>query len=152
MNTLIRLLNTLLAALLTGIIFGIWIGTNPQILSAYAYVEQQQSAITALNVLMPAAGGFTILLTIINAIKHRKDSSAVIPLLIAAALFTVTGLVTRLGNQPINAIVMTWNKNNVPANWIELRDKWWMLHKIRTAASMVALTLVIWTNTRKDKD
>ncbi len=150
MNTLIRLLNTLLAAFLTGIIFGIWVGTDPQSLSMVAYVEQQQSAIKALNNVMPIIGGLTILTTLFSAILQRKNKTIWLPLLFAAGLFMVTGLITRFGNQPINAIIMTWDKHSIPANWTGLRDKWWLFHQIRTAASTVALIIVIWTGLRKE--
>jgi len=150
MEKIIRLINILLAALLTGIIFGIWIGTDPQRLSEYTYVEQQQNIIKSLNVLMPIIGAITILLTIISAVRQKQNQTVYITLLAAAGLFIITGLITRFGNQPLNAIVMAWDKKNIPANWTEIRDKWWLLHKIRTVTSFIALILVIWSSIRKD--
>ena len=139
-----------MAGLIAGIIFGIWIGYNPQGLSAPTYVEHQQSVIKALNIVMPLLGLITIVLTVISAMLQRKNGSVFISLLVAAVLLIITGLITRFGNQPINAIVMTWTKVDVPGNWTELRDKWWTLHIIRALTTIVAFCLIIWSSMRKD--
>jgi len=146
----IRVLNVFIAALLAGSLFGSWLGYNPSDLSAMAYVEQQQNAIRSLNVMMPLIGLITIILTITAAFYQKKNKSVFIPLLIAAGLLVLSALVTRFGNQPINAIVMTWTKTDVPASWTELRDKWWSLHIIRTIACVVALLLITIASVRKD--
>lgn len=51
-KSIIRFLNIIIAALLAGVSFGIWIGFNPIKLSTSTYIEQQQNMIGALNVLM----------------------------------------------------------------------------------------------------
>ena len=146
---IIRFLDLLMAGLIAGVIFGIWIGYNPQNFSAQTYVEQQQSAIKALNTLMPLLGLITILLTIVSAFLQRDNKNVFIALSIAAVFLIVSGLVTRFGNQPINSIIMTWNKVEVPGNWTELRDKWWSLHKIRTVTAVLAFCIIIWTNIKR---
>ena len=149
-NSIVRFLNIFMAALVAGAIFGIWIGYNPASLSATAYLEQQQNAIRSLNVLMPILGAITILLTLLSAYLQRKSRTVFISLLVAAAFFIISGLVTRLGNQPINAIVIKWQADSIPAEWTELRDQWWQFHILRTLSSLVGLALVIWTSIRKD--
>ena len=147
---IIRFFNILMAGLIAGILFGIWIGYNPQSLSAPTYVEHQQSVIKALNTLMPLLGLITIVLTVISAFMQRANKSVFISLLIAAVLLIISGLITRFGNQPINAIVMTWNKVAVPGNWTELRDKWWSLHITRAVTAISAFCLIVWSSMRKD--
>jgi len=51
-TSIIRFLNILIAALLAGASFGIWMGFNPLHLSPTTYIEQQQNMIRALNTLM----------------------------------------------------------------------------------------------------
>ncbi len=151
MTTLIiRYLNIIMAGLLAGIILGVWLGYNPKTLSISTYVEQQQSAIKALNTLMPLLGLLTTILTLTSGFLQKNNKVIFITLLIAALFLIISGLVTRLGNQPINSIVMTWNKENVPADWTELRDKWWSFHIIRTLTALVAFCLIVWTSVRKD--
>ena len=65
-------------------------------------------------------------------------------------LLIISGLVTKFGNQPINALVMTWHDTDVPNNWTELRDEWWSFHKIRAVTTFIAFSLIVWTGMRKD--
>ena len=92
---ILRFLNILMAGLIAGTLFGIWIGYNPQNLSASTYIEHQQSVIKALNTLMPLLGLITIILTLVCAFMQRDSKTVFISLLIAAVLLMVSGLVTR---------------------------------------------------------
>lgn len=143
---LIRFFNVVMVALVAGSIFGIWLGYNPKDLSAPTFIEQQQSAITDLNTLMPILGLITILLTFASAILHKKEKRVFAILLMAALCLIISGLTTRFGNQPINSIVMTWDMNTPPDNWMELRDQWWTYHKIRTFSALIALCLIVWVS------
>lgn len=146
---IIRFINILMAGLVAGTLFGIWIGYNPKTLSVQTYVEQQQSVIKALNTLMPLLGAITIILTIVSAFLQKQDQTVFIILLVAAVFLIVSGLVTKFGNQSINSIVMTWDKNSAANNWNELRDKWWSFHIIRTLSAFTAFCLIIWASMRK---
>jgi uncharacterized membrane protein len=145
-RSLFRLANIVFAALIAGGMFVIWVGYDPAALSPSTYVEQQQNAIRALNVLMPVLGALTVLLTLICAFLQRKDRKAFVLLIVAAAFLVVSGLVTRFGNQPINAIVMSWDIARPAANWTELRDQWWGFHRLRSICGLIALVLITWTN------
>ena len=147
---LIRFFNVVMVALVAGSIFGIWLGYNPKDLSAPTFIEQQQSAITDLNTLMPILGLSTILLTFASAILHKKEKRVFAILLMAALCLIISGLTTRFGNQPINSIVMTWDMNTPPDNWMELRDQWWTYHKIRTFSSLIALGLIVWVSIKNE--
>ena len=82
--TSIAFANLLLAALVVGTMFGIWLGYNPAGLGATVYVSQQQHAIRALNVVMPSLGGATVMLTIVAAVLARSDGTRLILLVVAA--------------------------------------------------------------------
>jgi uncharacterized membrane protein len=142
----IGFINILIVALVAGTVFGIWLGYNPDMLSSASYVEQQQEAIRALNVKMPILGAISILLTIASAIIARSDRSTLFVLIGAIVFLRVAGLVTRFGNQPLNAIVMTWDPQAPPANWMDFRDTWWNWHIIRTLASVIGLCLLLFAN------
>ena len=149
-TVIIRFLSIIMAGLLAGILLGISLGYNPKNLSVPTYIEQQQNAIKALNTLMPLLGLITIILTLASAFLQKDNKTIFITLLIATLTLVITGLITRLGNQPINSILMTWNKASVPSNWTELRDKWWSLHLIRTVMTLIAFILISWTAVRKN--
>jgi len=147
---IIRFLNLLMVGLVAGTLFGIWIGYNPKNLSANTYVENQQSVIKALNTLMPILGLISVILTVIVAILQKQNQFVFVILIIASGLLIISGLITKFGNQPINSIVMTWSKTSIPTNWSELRDKWWILHKLRTLTTFISFCLIIWSNIRKN--
>ena len=137
----IRFASLFLTALLVGAIFGVWWGFDPAPLTASAFVEMQQNAIRAMNVPAPVLGFVCIFLTAALAFFTRTDTRSRNLLIAAAVLLITSGLITRFGNQPINAIVMTWNPTTPPSNWTELRDTWWSFHIMRTLAGMLALAL-----------
>jgi len=140
---IIRFINTLTAALLVGIVFGVWAGFNPFDLSAVAYIEQQQNLIRQLNVPKPAFGFITILITLVAAFLHRNNKQ-IMALHIIAVFLIITGLITRFGNQVINAQVITWNSMDPPGNWKTVRDQWWIFHCYRTVMALAALGILLW--------
>ena len=146
----VRFANFVFAALIAGGMFVIWDGYDPATLSPSTYVEQQQNAIRALNVLMPVLGAITILLTLVSAFLQRQDRKIFVYLIVAAAFLIIGGLITRFGNQPINAIVMTWDIGSPPANWTELRDQWLGFHRLRTLTGLAALALITWAGIRRN--
>jgi hypothetical protein len=118
--TTIDFASLLLASLVVGTMFGIWLGYNPMSLDAAVYVAQQQQAIRALNETMPLLGAATILLTISAAVLAREDRTRLTLLVAAAACLMSAGLITRFLNQPINALVITWFADAPPVNWMHL--------------------------------
>ena len=139
----VRFVLLLLLALLVGTMFGIWVGYNPSALSAAAYVEQHQNAIRSLNTLLPVIGAVCIVLTVWLAILAKDDARARYLLVAAVVCLLAAALVTRFGNQPINAIVMTWSPQSPPAEWAQLRDAWWRWHIVRASAGIVGLCLIL---------
>jgi uncharacterized membrane protein len=139
----IRFALLLVLALLVGAMFGILAGYDPRSLSASAFVEQHQNAVRGLNVLLPVMGAVCILLTVVLAVMAKGDTRARYLLAAAAVCLIAAGLVTRFGNQPINAVVMTWSPQSPPANWMALRDAWWRWHIVRTLAGFAGLVLVL---------
>lgn len=140
---LARFFLLLLLSLLVGTMFGIRIGYDPAALSATSYVEQQQNAIRAFNTLLPAMGAVCIVLSAGLAFRARGDGRVRALHVLAAVLMVVAAAVTRFGNQPINAIVMTWSPEAPPSEWMQLRDGWWQWHNVRSGAGIGALALTI---------
>lgn len=142
MNAFLRFTSLLLAALLIGTMFGIWLGFDPKALSARAYVEMQQNAIRALNITLPLLGLACIVLT--TTLAWRTPDPRVRLCLIAAVILLVAaGLITRFANQPINAVVARWNPQSPPGNWQDMRDTWWYWHRVRTIVGIAALCFMI---------
>lgn len=142
-SLIIDFADLLLAGLLTGAIFGVFLIMSPAGLDATTYVIQQQNGIRALNSIMPLLGALTIVLTLAAAFVASGDPLRMNLLFAAAAGLIVVGLVTRFLNQPINATVMTWNAGSPPADWTTLRDAWWRWHLVRLVLSLASLSLII---------
>ena len=147
---LVRFLNIIVAALLAGVSFGIWIGFNPSGLSSSTFIEQQQNMLQSLRTLMVSLAVIATLITILSAYLQKHDKSTFISLIIAAVFFIACIIITLFGNKPIDDKVITWTKDAIPTNWTELRDNWWSFHILRTIAEIIALLLVTWTSIRKD--
>jgi uncharacterized membrane protein len=147
---LVRFVNIILAGLLAGVSFGIWIGFNPSGLSTSTFIEQQQNMLQSIKTLMVFLVVFATIITILSAYLQRHDKSTFIFLILAAVLFIACILITRFGNKPIDEMVITWTKDAIPDNWTELRDNWWSFHILRTVAEIIALLLVAWASINKD--
>lgn len=139
---IIRTLALITAGLVAGSMFGIWRGYDPSALSATASVEQHQQAVRGLNVLLPILGAVTIVLTIAIAVHVRQQRMALVTFVLAALLFSVSGIVTRARNQPINRIVMQWDARTPPPEWLGMRETWWHWHLIRTFTGMTGFVLL----------
>ena len=147
---LVRFVNIILAGLLAGVSFGIWIGFNPSGLSTSTFIEQQQNMLQSIRTLMVFLVVFATIITILSAYLQRHDKSTFIFLILAAVLFIACILITRFGNKPIDEMVITWTQDAIPDNWTELRDNWWSFHILRTVAEIIALLLVAWASINKD--
>jgi hypothetical protein len=148
-STFIRFINIILAALLAGTSFGIWIGLNPLNYSPSTYIEQQNHLVLSLNTLMVSLVVVATLVTVVSAYLQRKNKIIFVALLIAAVSFASCIFISRFGNLPIQQEMLTWNADSLPINWTMMRDRWWSFHIMRTIAELVALTLVAWASIQK---
>jgi len=136
-------LSLLILSLVVGAMFGIWRGYDPSGLTATAFLEIHQGSVRGLNNLLPAMGAATIIMAVALAYLSR-DQPVLLGLFLAAiVLAVVAGLVTKLGNQPINALVMGWTPETIPADWTALRDQWWFWHLVRLGAGFSAEVFLI---------
>lgn len=144
---ILRFANLLLVALLAGTSFGIWAGLNPMGYSPATYLEQQQHLVSSLNTLMVAMVILAMLTTIAAAFLQKRDKPVFYTLLVAALFLFSCIVISRIGNLPIQQEMLGWKVDSMPKNWTVLRDKWWEFHVLRTVVELIALVLIVWTNT-----
>jgi len=132
-----------LAGLMVGVMFAVCLLFNPAGLDASTYVLHQQWGVRTLHPTIPLLGIATVLVILGAAFNSGSDKSHLMLLLFAAGLFVAAGLITRLVNLPINAVVMTWSPQAPPADWLHVRDVWWRWHLMRFSAGCVGLCLLI---------
>jgi len=140
----LKFINIILAALLAGTSFGIWIGMNPMNYSASTYLDQQQNLVLSLNTTMVTLVIAATLVTGWSAFQYRHQKNYFALLGIAALCFLSCLLISRFGNLPIQSEILSWNSDTMPGNWTILRDSWWNFHILRTIAELIALVLVVW--------
>ena len=139
----LQLLAIMLISLILGTVFGIWRGFNPAGYSASTFIEMHQGAVRGLNVLLPAMGLVTLLLTAGLAALSRNRPGVLLLYGAALVAIAIAGAVTRFGNQPINEQIMGWTITTLPADWAAIRDKWLDLNLVRVASSFVGEALLI---------
>lgn len=143
-HLLIRFLLILIAALLAGTSFGLWMGIKPEQYSQSAYLELQRNLVQSLNTLMISLVILAFILSLLDGYFSRKQKINAICLFISAAFFLACILISRFGNTPIQLQVFEWKAETLPDNWTHLRDQWWLLHKLRTLCELIALVLISW--------
>lgn len=142
-SAMIDFADVLLAALLVGAMFGVWLMLNPARRAAGLYITLHQQGIRTLNTALPAFGAASIILSIAAAVLARGEGSRY-PLLVATTVcFVATGLITRFCNQQINASVRTWKSDAPPLNWSEVSARWLRWHVIRLLVAGGGLSLLV---------
>jgi hypothetical protein len=140
---LLQFLAALLFAMVAGSVFGIWRGYDPTTLTATAFLEMHQGAVRGLNVLLPGLALVSIVLTLVLTWLARGKGAVFWLYLGALLLMVAGGVVTRFFNQPINAQVMGWTLDSLPADWADLRATWWNWHLLRTGFSVLGVALLL---------
>lgn len=133
----------ILVGLIAGAMMGIWQGYNILGYSPATFVEAHKGAVRGLNTLLPAMALCAIALVLLLAYFSRGRPTAMWLYLAAVAALVAGGLVTRLVNQPINAQVMTWTPTSLPADWHDIRRRWWNWHLVRLTATFLAEALLV---------
>lgn len=141
-TTALQIVALLLMSLLAGAMFAVWRGYDPAAFSPATFVEVHQGAVRGLNVVLPAMGLAGILSVLALAWLRRDRPRSLRLYLATLAAMAAAGLITRFGNQPINAVVMTWG-TLPPEGWQALRDTWWNWHVARLVAGIAAELLLI---------
>jgi hypothetical protein len=149
-TTVIRFINIMLAALVAGVSFGTWLGFEPARLSTLTFIEQQQYMLVSLKPVMLSLLITATVITFFSAYLQKSNKRVMVMLQVAAFFFLLSIGIVFFGSKPIENNMMTWGVANLPANWMELRDKWWELHIMQTLTEITALILVTWTSIRKD--
>jgi uncharacterized membrane protein len=135
--------NLFLASLVIGAMFGVWLFFNPRGVDAPRYVVMHQQGIRTMNTAMPALGAVTIVLTAVAAALARGDNERLALMVGATIAFVAVAAITRLVNQPINLVVMTWSTATPPHEWTHLRDTWWRWHVVRLVCGLGGLAGLI---------
>jgi uncharacterized membrane protein len=141
-SEMIDFVDILLAALLVGAMFGVWLLLNSARRIPGLYITLHQQGIRTLNTALPAFGVGSIILSLISALLARGESVGCALLIATALCFAAAGFITRFHNQRINATVITWTSDAPPANWKEITGAWLKWHVVRLLVGIAGLSLL----------
>ncbi len=114
-------------------------GANPSL-----YVESKQLMIRALTVPLPVLGGVGLVAALADGVllwrAGLRGASAWV--FAAAVVGLVAILTTRFGHFPLNAQLLQWDPAQPPSGWMEVRNRWEALHRVRTLASTASFALL----------
>ena len=155
-TNIILTLTMLATALITGLFYGYSCSVNLGLakLSDEAYVAAMQSINRAIQnpLFFASFFGTLILLPLSAYLNYNADNNTRFYFLLAASIIYALGVfgVTVMGNVPLNNALETFDMKAGSMLTIKgardaFENAWNRLHAIRTAASIVALTLVIWS-------
>ncbi len=131
------------SVLSSGVLFGTVASLTPskRDFDSFTYATVQQATIRNLRpimgVLLPTSvlANFAVFLT---ADRHHCSArrNALTGLLgpLCSLLLTVRW------ELPMNSQVLAWHPDNPPADWTDTRDRWEMVHLIRTATALIGLS------------
>jgi len=143
---LTQLITLVLVALVAGVFWGPWLGLSRSIdsFTPATFLAIGRTMIGNLAPVMPvlmllAAASQLALLVLL----YRQRSTGFPTVAIGFALFLVALLVTLLVEVPIDNQLKSWTLASMPANWMDLRDKWERFHVIRTFSALVGMAMMI---------
>jgi uncharacterized membrane protein len=134
------------AMLVAGAMWGTWLGLARSIdsFTPQTYVDIGHVMIVNLAPVMPVL----MLSAVASAasvvfLLYREDASGRLLTIAGLALLLVVILITVVVEVPINNQTRVWTPTTLPANWMELRDRWALFHLIRTFVSLAAVSLFL---------
>ena len=141
-----RLINLLLAAVLTGNEFSGWVGFHPALhtLSMTTHIQAEQAITRRYGAIMPFLMTATIVscVPVLSLIRDRRSVAFRCTLAGMLCYLTMLG-VTFMGNMPINRRVLQVSPDDPPAAWLSLRARWDRWHMLRNVLNIAGLGLLI---------
>ena len=137
---------SLSAVLLVGLIAGLLVGTaidhhRLRVLDAAAWTSARQSIDAVFSKLLPWWWNITLLLLFFAAYLNQGRARW---LFLSAGVLLLFGIViTVVIEVPINKQIASWTPATIPANWVDLRERWLSFHNVRSAAGVLAFACAL---------
>ena len=145
MITTVRVVAILFAGLMTGLLFGDWLGPSfaRSEMPLSGFVQFQQIIHYKYLKALPGVSLVALLSPIVWAILARRPSFEFRILVLAIVAIAAGSAITFIYNVPINDVLETWNYNSPPSNARELWQPWETAHVVRTVFWGVGFVLEI---------
>jgi len=135
-----------LAALVTGVFWGPWLGLSrsietfpPEVFLAIGH-RMIANLARIMPILMPAA-----MLSIVPVLflSYPTQPAAFYLAMAGLGMYVVALVVTLAVEVPIDNQIRVWTISALPPDWHRLRDRWASFHVVRTWASVAGLALLV---------
>jgi hypothetical protein len=135
-----------LQVLVVGAFWGSWIGLSRfmDTLTPATFIEVGHVMMDGygpiMSVLMPA----TLLATLVaGVLTYRRNTLAGLLILVGFICVAVATATTLIINVPIDEMMAGWTATNLPADWMQIRDRWQTYHTARTFVTLGGLAVTL---------
>jgi len=145
MMTIVRVVAILFAGLMTGLLFGDWLGPSfaRSEMPLSGFVQFQQIIHYNYLKVLPGVSLIALVAPIAWAVLARHRTVELGMVLGAVLAIAVGSAITFLYNVPVNDMLETWNHNSPPSNARELWQPWETAHLVRTIFWTIGFILEI---------
>ena len=145
MITALRVVAILFAGLMTGLLFGYWLGPSfaRSQMPLSGFVQFQQIIHYNYLKVLPGVSLAALLAPIAWLVLVRRRQVEFRILLLATLAIAVGFAITFVYNVPVNDVLESWNYNSPPSNARELWQPWESAHVVRTIFWGVGFVLEI---------
>ena len=145
MLTVARVVAILFAGIMTGLLFGDWLGPSfaRSQMPLGSFVQFQQIIHYNYLKVLPALSMAALIAPIVWLLLVRRDKTQFRMLAVAALAIAAASAITFMYNVPVNDLLETWNHNSPPPDARELWQPWESAHLVRMGLWFGALLLEI---------
>ena len=145
MLTAARVVAILFAGIMTGLLFGDWLGPSfaRSQMSLGGFVQFQQIIHYNYLKVLPALSMVALIAPIVWLVLVRREKTQFRMLVVAALAIAAASAITFMYNVPVNDVLETWNPNSPPPDARELWQPWESAHLVRMVFWFVAFILEI---------
>ncbi len=145
-SKIVQFVALVLSALSSGVFFGTRTGLGPSTrrFTPGTYVELQQATVRNLRPVMgPLLPAAVLANAALLAVRPRAGHRPEFALTLTGLALQLTSLgLTAVVELPINAQVLEWSAASPPAGWEATRDRWAVVHTLRTVTSVAGFASV----------
>ena len=135
---------TLLLGLFAGGVLFTVLAPSLRRLPGPAYVRYWQALNVDYGRSMPVLLLSCLALLLVTCVLSYRRGLLVGGLSVAALLLvTATIVLTLTRLEPLNQLATSWDADQLPIGWVDVREQWWTLHKIRTVLAVMALSALL---------
>jgi hypothetical protein len=135
-----------LQVLVVGAFWGSWIGLSRfmDTLTPATFVEVGHVMMEGYGPIMSVLMPVTLLATLVAAaLTYRRQRLAGLLVLAGFVCVAVATATTLLVNVPIDVMMAGWTATTLPADWMQIRDRWEAYHTARTFVTLAGLAVTL---------